>query len=143
MLEGCRTWTRGGVAAAEPGLSRAGTCVLLLSWQSLQGRSGYIPDEGGWWDGEGLPMALAAPQGSVHDGDAAHTLLSVAASSPCSLASWPQWLSAGALASCLQFGLSWDPQRRLWTGHRPQDLLLLPVWAASISSQVGEGRSRL
>lgn len=106
------------------------------------GGSGYVPDKGGWWDGEGLPMALAASQGSVHDGDAAHTLLSLAASSPCSFASWLWCLSLpGPWQAAFSSGSPGTPREG---GGQDTDPRTCPCCReASLSSQVGEGRSRL
>lgn len=45
-----------------------GVELLLLSQQRDLCIVCYISNEGRCWDGEGLPMALGAPQVSVHDG---------------------------------------------------------------------------
>lgn len=84
-----------------------------------------ISNEGRCCHGEGLPRVLGAPQVSVQDGGSTSSALCgrVLPLLICLLAMVP--VAARALATHLLVRLSWNPQRRQWAGHRPQDLPLL------------------
>lgn len=100
--------------------------LLLSQWQSSAlCIVCYISNEGRCWDGEAFPMALGVPQVSVHDGGSTYSALCgcILPLLICLLAIVP--VAARVLARHILVRLSWDPQRRQWAGHRPQDLPLL------------------